>query len=117
MAKDSAQTETFIFDNVDEESDVATDEPGNTIIEGTGEAGKPVAIDELVIEKARNYQVEMLEESLRRNIIVAVSAVQLAASFFAMQSLMRNIDGYGIGENTHVRNSPRSGWTMCLILG
>ena len=35
------------------------------------------ASEAAIVEKARNYQLEMLEESLKRNIIVAVRGARM----------------------------------------
>ena len=52
----------------------------------------------------RTYQLEMLEQSLKQNIIVAVRTI---ARDLEPNSLADdNLDGYGLGENKHVLLQP-----------
>lgn len=61
----------------------------------TGNEAPPEEVE--AVMKTRNYQVEMFEESLKRNIIVAVSSTPIF-----IYSSNATIDGYRIRKNTHV---------------
>lgn len=63
---------------------------------GMAAEASPEEVEQVM--KTRNYQQEMFEESLKRNIIVAVS---IYPEFLGTWSNTL-IDGYGIWKNTHV---------------
>ena len=64
--------------------------------------------DDQLLAKARNYQVEMLEESLKKNIIVAVSVwsgklSKQTDNLRRLDSDSYPADGHRFWEDTHVR--------------
>ena len=61
--------------------------------------------EDSILQSTRSYQAEMFEESLKRNIIVAVSTEML--SLVRIQTKVQ-ADGYGVGKNTHVCDKSRA---------
>lgn len=85
-------TANEIVEDLTGEGDVCLDDEESLSSVGLG-GGPPVL-------KPWSYQTEMLQESLRRNVIVAVSFVCHVVS--TVWSLIAVVDGYWVGENTCV---------------
>ena len=58
-----------------------------------------------ILQSTRSYQTEMFEESLKRNIIVAVSTVGTNEAPFQTN---QQADGHRVGQNTHVSDNYHS---------
>ena len=64
--------------------------------------------------KLRSYQLEMLEESMQRNIIIAVRNSKLCQ---VREAEYIYVDGYWLRQNLHVRTEMNMMIVFCLTFG